>query len=153
MKCKIIRYTYFLFLLYLHNSLIPRVAYFLLPLKRKQEASWGWNFTICISEVKVNQLKVNYTHAKIGSYTFKKINHERRDISSRKWRKFPSLFCYLIISCYAAYSIIITDIDFCPHGLWSWSCVDSLNSNHQNCGNFTLAHLCDMLEPCAMVVK
>ena len=35
-KCISNWYTYFPFLLYLHNSLIPRVAYFLLPLKRKK---------------------------------------------------------------------------------------------------------------------
>ena len=43
--------------MYFHNSLIPRGAYFLLPLESKQEAISGWNFTKCISEVKVNQLK------------------------------------------------------------------------------------------------
>ena len=44
--------------MYFHNSLIPRGAYFLLPLESKQEATSGWNFTKWISEVKVNQLKV-----------------------------------------------------------------------------------------------
>ena len=44
--------------MYFHNSLIPRGAYFLLPLESKQEATKGWNFTKYISEVKVNQLKV-----------------------------------------------------------------------------------------------
>ena len=41
-----------------HNSLIPRGAWFLLPLESKQEATLGLNFTKCISEVEVNQLKV-----------------------------------------------------------------------------------------------
>ena len=36
-----------------HNRLIPRGAYFILPLESKQATS-GWNFTKCISEVKVN---------------------------------------------------------------------------------------------------
>ena len=44
--------------MYFHNSLIPRGAYFLLSLESKQEATWGWNFTKCILEVKVNQLEV-----------------------------------------------------------------------------------------------
>ena len=44
--------------MYFHNSLIPRGAYFLLPLESKQEATSGWNFTKWISEVEVNQLKV-----------------------------------------------------------------------------------------------
>ena len=44
--------------MHFHISLIPRGAYFLLPLEGKQEATSGWNFTKCISEVKVNQLKV-----------------------------------------------------------------------------------------------
>ena len=43
--------------MYFHNSLIPRGAYFLLPLESKQDTTSGWNFTKCISEVKVNQLK------------------------------------------------------------------------------------------------
>ena len=57
--------------MYFHNSLIPRGAYFLLPLESKQEATSGWNFTKCISEVKVNQLKVKNTHVKMGISTFK----------------------------------------------------------------------------------
>lgn len=51
--------------MYFHHSLIPRVAYFLLPLESKQEATSGWNLTKCISEVKVNQLKVKNTHGKM----------------------------------------------------------------------------------------
>ena len=43
--------------MYFHNSLIPRGAYFLLPLK-------------CISEVKVNQLKVKNMHIRMGISTF-----------------------------------------------------------------------------------
>ena len=50
--------------MYFHNSLIPRGAYFLLPLESKQEATSGWNFTKCISEVKVNQLKVKNIQVK-----------------------------------------------------------------------------------------
>ena len=56
--------------MYFHNSLIPRGAYFLLPLKSKQDATWGGNFTKCISEVKVNQLKVKYMHVRMGISTF-----------------------------------------------------------------------------------
>ena len=36
--------------------------YLLLPLKSKQEATSGWNFTKCILEVNVNQLKVKNMH-------------------------------------------------------------------------------------------
>ena len=43
--------------MYFHNSLIPRGAYFLFSLESKQEATSGWNFTKCISEVEVNTLK------------------------------------------------------------------------------------------------
>ena len=57
--------------MYFHNSLIPRGAYFLLPLESKREATSGWNFTKCISEVKVNQLKVENTHVRMGISTFK----------------------------------------------------------------------------------
>ena len=57
--------------MYFHNSLSPRGAYFLLPLESKQEANSGWNFTKCISEVKVNQLKVKNMHAKMGISIFK----------------------------------------------------------------------------------
>ena len=57
--------------MYFHNSLIPRGAYFLFPLESKQEATSGWNFTKCISEVKVNQLEVKNIHAKMGISTFK----------------------------------------------------------------------------------
>ena len=56
--------------MYFHNSLIPRGAYFLLPLESKQEATSGWNFTKCISEVKVNQLKVKNIHVRMGISTF-----------------------------------------------------------------------------------
>ena len=54
--------------MYFHNSLIPRGAYFLLPLESKQEATSGWNFTKCISEVKVNQLKVKNMHVRMGMH-------------------------------------------------------------------------------------
>ena len=57
--------------MYFHISLIPRGAYFLLPLESIQEATWGWNFTKCISEVKVNQLKVKNMYVKMGTSTFK----------------------------------------------------------------------------------
>ena len=56
--------------MFFHISLIPRGAYFLLPLESKQEATTGWNFTKCISEVKVNQLKVKNIHVKMGISTF-----------------------------------------------------------------------------------
>ena len=46
-------------------------AYFLLPLDSKQEATSGWNFTKCISEVKVNQLKEKNTNVKMSISTFK----------------------------------------------------------------------------------
>ena len=59
--------------MYFHNSLILRGAYFLLPLEGKQEAISGWNFTKCISEVKVNQLKVKNMHVKMGISTFKHV--------------------------------------------------------------------------------
>ena len=57
--------------MYFHNSLIPRGAYFLLPHESKQEATSGWNFSKCISEVKVNQLKVKNIHVKMGISIFK----------------------------------------------------------------------------------
>ena len=57
--------------MYFHISLIPRGAYFLLPLESKQEATSGWNFTKYISEVKVNQLLVKNVHVKMGISTFK----------------------------------------------------------------------------------
>ena len=57
--------------MYFHNNLIPRDAYFLLPLESKQEPTSGRNFTKCISEVKVNQLKVKNMHVRIGTSTFK----------------------------------------------------------------------------------
>ena len=47
--------------MYFHNSVIPRGAYFLLPLESEQ----------CISEVKVNQLKVKNIHFKMEISTFK----------------------------------------------------------------------------------
>ena len=53
-----------------HNSLIHRDTYFLLPLESKQEATSRWNFTKCISEVKVNQLKVENIHVKMGISIF-----------------------------------------------------------------------------------
>ena len=39
--------------------------------KKNQEATSGWNFTKCISEVKVNQLKVKNMHDKMGTSIFK----------------------------------------------------------------------------------
>ena len=41
-----------------------------LPLESKEEATSGRNFTKCISEVKVNQLKVKNVHVKMGISTF-----------------------------------------------------------------------------------
>ena len=52
-------------------SMISSGAYFLLPVESKQEATSGRNFTKCISEVKVNQLKVKNMHVKMGISTFK----------------------------------------------------------------------------------
>ena len=57
--------------MYFHISLIPRGAYFLLPLESKQEDTSGWNLAKYISEVKVNQLKVKNIHVKMGLSTFK----------------------------------------------------------------------------------
>ena len=57
--------------MYFHNILIPRVAYFLVPLESKQEGTSGWNFKKCISEVKVNQLKVKNMYVKMCISTFK----------------------------------------------------------------------------------
>ena len=62
--------------MYFHNSLIPRGAYFLLPLESKQEATLGWKFTKCISEVKVNQFKVKNMHVRMGIPTFKLLNSD-----------------------------------------------------------------------------
>ena len=59
--------------MYFHNSLIPRGAYFLLPLESKQEATSGWNFTKYISQVKLNQFKVKNVHVKMGISTFKNV--------------------------------------------------------------------------------
>ena len=63
-------YTRKKLLMYFHNSFIPRGAYFLLPLESKQEATWGWNFTKYLSEVKVNQLKAKNMHVKMGISIF-----------------------------------------------------------------------------------
>ena len=49
---------------------IPRGAYFLLPLESYQEATSGWKFTTCISEVKVNQSKVKNIHVEMSISTF-----------------------------------------------------------------------------------
>ena len=51
----------------------PGVLHFLLPLESKHEATSKWNFTKCISEVKVNQLKVKNMHTRMGISTFNKI--------------------------------------------------------------------------------
>ena len=72
--------------MYFHISLIPRGAYLLLPLESKQEATWGWNFTKCISEVKVNQLKVKNMYVKMGTSTFKEI---RRVKIHHQFTSFP----------------------------------------------------------------
>ena len=49
----------------------PRGAYFLFTLETKQEATSGWDFTKCISEVKVNQLKLK--NVKMGISNFNKV--------------------------------------------------------------------------------
>ena len=59
----------------------PRGAYFLLPLESKQEATSGWNFTKCISEVKVNQLKVKNIHVRMGMSTF----NQKRNSVDQQW--------------------------------------------------------------------
>ena len=74
-----------------HNSLIPRGAYFLLPLDSKQEASSGWNFTKCISEVKVNQLKVKNMHVRMGISTFNNLFTE----GCISWKISHSSLCIL----------------------------------------------------------
>ena len=72
--------------MYFHISLIPRGAYFLLPLESKQEATSGWNFTKCISEVKVNQLLVKNIHVKMGISTFN-LNSQTATTGSYKIKK------------------------------------------------------------------
>ena len=64
--------------MYLHNSLIPRVTFLLLALGGKQEATSGQNLTKCISELKVNQLKLKYTHVKIDSYPLKSYSEGKK---------------------------------------------------------------------------
>ena len=64
-------------IMYFHNSLILRGAYFLLPLESKQEATCKGNFTKCILKVKVNQLKVKNTHFKMGTSCFKVDSYSR----------------------------------------------------------------------------
>ena len=73
--------------MYFHNNLISRGAYFILPLESKQEATLGWNFTKCISEVKVNQLKVKNMHVRMGIspggvLNFKLGTDERPEVST-----------------------------------------------------------------------
>ena len=76
--------------MYFHNSLIPsspRGAYFLLPLESKQEATSGWNFTKCISETKVNQLKVKNIPVKMGISIFLSFKFQKYFSSLRIWPK------------------------------------------------------------------
>ena len=82
--------------MYFHISLIPRGAYFLLPLESKQEATSGWNFTKCISEVKVNQLKVKNIHIKMGISTFKLWNAQEIG-EMGNWRAGTIIIKYAII--------------------------------------------------------
>ena len=63
--------------MYFHNSLIPRGAYFLLPLESKQEATSGWNFTKCMLEVKVNQLKVKNIYMSKWAYPLLNISFKK----------------------------------------------------------------------------
>ena len=49
----------------------PGVHTFFCLWRVNKEATSGWNFTKCISEVKVNQLKVKNIHVKMGISTFK----------------------------------------------------------------------------------
>ena len=79
--------------MYFHDSLILRGAYFLLPLESKQEATSRWNFIKCISEVKVNQLKVKNVHVRMGISTFQK--HSSESIYAQ--RKINSNWKYLAL--------------------------------------------------------
>ena len=65
----------------------------LFPQEGKQEATSGWNFTKCISEVKVNQLKVRNMHVKMGISTFKYCSILMNDSS----RKRESSYCCSIV--------------------------------------------------------
>ena len=78
-----------------HNSLIPRGAHFLLLLESEQEATSGWNFTKCISEVKDNQLKVKNMHVRMGISTF---NWEHVEFDEGKSQSLPFLVVYHILS-------------------------------------------------------
>ena len=55
---KLIGYQKIISYVFLILASSPGVHTFFLLLESKQEATSGWNFTKCISEVKVNQLKV-----------------------------------------------------------------------------------------------
>ena len=70
-NCEVNWYTrkYFLCIFIIVSS--PGVHTFFLPLESKQEATLGWNFKKCISEVKINQYKVKNMHVKMGISTFK----------------------------------------------------------------------------------
>ena len=57
--------------MYFHNSLIPRDAYFLLPLESKQESYLRVKLHKMHSEIKADQLKVKNMHVRMGISTFK----------------------------------------------------------------------------------
>ena len=85
--------------MYFHDSLIPRGAYFLLPLESKQEATSGSNFTKCFSDVTVNQLKVKHMHVRMGIFTFKQLLTKYQNFTIlpqishfHKYRNFSSIF-------------------------------------------------------------
>ena len=75
--------------MYFHNSLIPRGAYFLLPLESKQEATSGWDFTKCNSEVKVNQLKVKICMLEWAYPPLK--SHWNDDVADYTWNQINRL--------------------------------------------------------------
>ena len=104
--------------MYFHISLIPRVAYFLLPLESNQEATSGWNFTKCISEVKVNQLKVKNILVKMGISPFKSpgcyFSHVVLSLFRGKWSHGlrPSSSCQFL-SCLNVFRKRLCDHSFC----------------------------------------
>ena len=92
------------FVMYFHNSLIPRGAYFLLPLESKQEDTSGWNFTKCISEVNVNHLKVKNILVKMGISTFKW--EERK----QKKKHFELYDLYLLSHLYKRFTLTVLNV-------------------------------------------
>ena len=81
--------------MHFHISLIPRGVYFLLPQWRvnKKLRTSGWNFTKCISEVKVNQLQVKNIHVKMGISIFKAVHNLMSNLFWFFGQDFDSLAC------------------------------------------------------------